>query len=299
MLSPEEIEQAFDRAGSTYITTYGLQNYNNPEFSVPIVDSFSTRGRVDLTWEEVQTVCVTKCNDSDVCQAVFLTSINAQQPGLKLGWECMMFDPELGDGAYRFDEPEGWRGEGAPPSVLYTKKSSTAPIPAYEPCQVTVFDLEADIGCFLGCASNPASCAACDLSQDFLDYIAPGAGCVLQEAAQALGGVEQGGAFLSGCLNCLTENGSYFDTGAAETCSVDPSNSVIRGTDECSQCGDQCYNINSSTTLSAQCEKKVQTALLCSTGSIPSVQKGEGESPDLFSGGNVNHPFVCPEGDML
>ena len=85
-------------------------------------------------------------------------------------------------------------------------------------------------------------------------------------------------------------------------CSEDPSLSVIRGTKtrqncdaQSSQCGDKCYNINDSTTLSAGCETKVQTALLCSTGTIPQ----ELEDGSFTGFGDANRlpidPFKCPQ----
>lgn len=290
-LCPSQVEDKFTKLENTFIETRGLQNFLQPHFSTPIIDTYSSFGQIDLTHEQAESICVTKCENDPLCGAVHVQT-RMRPPGEectpytgKPRHSCIMINPDFGPGAYLKHLPE----EVAEPvsgieTVTFFKKSSS-PLPSFDLVQCNIdgtgTNVSVAIGCQLSGGQNPneETCEAL-LTDDWNAYMGPAIGCLFA--------IDYNGTALSGCLECVTAEATIVTEDICPTYAGD-NTTIIQ---DPLRCGDVCFP--------ESCEEQVATALLCVMGA-PIIYDSSLNA--VFGGLGVNSPespeghfeaFTCP-----
>ena len=296
-LSPEKVAHKFDKLTGVTTTSKGLQNFDTPGFSTSLVDYFSTRRQLAISYDEMVSVCVTRCNNNPACKAVEVYDCGCGEDEEKTSIACDFFNPDLGPGAYIADNSALLANNLGSNTSLYIKKAGNAVFPSFDEvaCDISAFTVEADIkdyyGCFLpclsGCEPDNLGCkqqcyvdgqlcvASKDrLTNDFVDYILPAAGCL-----DNFSGPEVTANVTANCLTCLTERAE----GSTGICAANDNASHVRGL-----CRDVCYKVplDDGTIDLSLCEPALQAGMLCFNG-----------SPELLGVNRKDNttPFACPE----
>jgi len=278
LLTYEEALALYSKKEDAFVVSQGLVNFETPGNSIALVDYWRNWG-VELTSEEAELVCLTRCDQNEACKVVHTITGGADYPGLKSQHTCAMYNPEFGiDTVFQYQDP-GYSNEGA----IFTKKSAGVEIPEYKGCNVPNGPkLEKAVEC-LKCLSpgNEDFCeknCSTPLTYDFLIYLAPGIGCVAKEGG--------GAAAVKLCFDCLTRKlTKQFNEIVASICLTDQEYSLIRG----DSCGGVCFeNVETGLDLK-ECETALQSALLCAIGSKPEV------IDKTVYGGAITSPYTCPD----
>lgn len=182
-LTADEIAKAFDKEDRAFIETWGLQNLKEG-FSPPIVDVFTSLGRIDISLEQAETLCVSRCHNNPNCKAVMI--VGDKRSLYKVDYGCIFFNPDLGGGAYII---RGLGTEFKNDFAVYTKKDEDTAFPSFDDvaCNINAGTIEDDIGCALTCGANVTCldedpCKSNRLTSDFQNYILPAVDCLGQTA---------------------------------------------------------------------------------------------------------------------
>ena len=328
-LPPNAIDAQFDKINGAFIATEGLQNFASPKFSTPMIDAFSTLGQLALSFEEVQSVCVSRCPNNPDCKAVGVYGprvgtcdcTSGEEGETKTPYSCTFINPDLGPGAYIAQEPEGYRDILEEPGVVYTKKAGNPTVvPSYDDvaCNITTSTIVDDITCYYGClnrnfntniAENPEFPNSCFYNCFIVnngDQSECQSTCIAQCATDdceltsdfrdyilpATGCLASFGAeVLDSCLTCLTSSAYSI----ASICTANDEQNFIRGL-----CHDECYEVplteTNSTLDITSCEPMIQAAIICYNGANVGFAPN---STNVTAGGRVNRydsatPFACP-----
>ena len=302
-LSPDKVAEKFDKLTGVTITSRGLQNFDTPGFSTPLIDNFSTLGQLAFSFKEMESVCVTRCYKNPACKAVNVYDCGCEEDEEKPTIACDFFNPDLGPGAYIADVPAILANKFLDTNTnsLYIKKAGNAVFPSFDEvaCDISQLTVETDIGkfskCFYLCFSTcvaaggdddeecagqcyPKCITDLELTNDFVEYILPAAGCLGSFGDEEV--TTNGTEVTTNCLTCLTSNQVQGSTG---TCTANDDASHIRRL-----CRDVCYKVplDDETTLNlSDCEPALQAAMLCYGGS-PEVRRVNRK--------NNTTPFACP-----
>jgi len=291
-LCPSQVKDKFTKLENTYIETRGLQNFLQPDFSTPIIDTYSSYGQIDLTQEQAESICVTKCGNEPLCGAVHVRN-TLRPPGEECNaytgkprHSCIMINPDFGPGAYLRQVPE----EVAEPvsgivTATFLKKSSSS-LPRFDliQCNISIgTNVKVAIGCQLSQGLNPDE-DTCDalLTEDWNEYMRPAVECLLN--------VDSTGGALNACLDCVNIESP---TDVEDVCPAYAGDNTTIILDP-EKCGSVCSPDD--------CEKEVATALLCVMGA-PIIY--DSIVDDFLGGSGVNRPeppeaeghfeaFTCP-----
>jgi len=289
-LCQNAIQAQFDRFENHVIETGGLQNFLQPDFSPPLIDTFSTKGRLALTYEQVQSVCITKCQKDSNCGAVEIAESFPGEERSKCSpaytgksfFRCVMVNPALGPGAYlkRVTQDQVELDKRNKAVVTFVKKSGPS-LTSFEDiaCNIDVAELFKAVNCRLGQGDD------CDtlLTADFEKFVAPGIFCVFGQGvlkagfttATSLAAQQAGGVAVSDCFGCLSEAVKF------ETRDICPISATDNSTIILDKCGDLCFP--------GVCESDIATGMLCISGAPPSIFNGN------LTTAIVNGPdFTCP-----
>mmetsp|Transcript_24058 Transcript_24058/g.51018 ORF Transcript_24058/g.51018 Transcript_24058/m.51018 type:complete len:329 (+) Transcript_24058:63-1049(+) len=275
-LCPDEIAEKFEAPTDQLVAAPG-ELALQPGFKGFSVEfqTYDKDGADGLTWEQVQSVCLTECDKSPKCDFVTICPCplipgNFNDTCEVDKWACLSYVPAFKPGGQMVDVPDEGEVPGGfpqPSAVTYTK-AGLSTFPPYESCDVSVLTLEAGIGCIIGKITDASLCGSI-LTDDFYSYVVPAIGCYSQAAP----------AKFQSCLACLIEkNGAPGDI-----CSEDDDpNNIYRGA-----CGVECFD-----ETTADCEDEIKTALLCVANGAFVQFGGREYGGDI--GGIGSDPYVCP-----
>jgi len=252
------------------------------------------------TGDEIKTVCMSKCADNPICDAVHIYNLRdleedaAVAPGTfpdGTDWTCIFVNADLGPAFLTdtgIDAIDGY----AYISAVLIKKNKTFRDSSEAVCNipsgyttlgpgVSVPSFNLALGCAIG-DPNLKDSPLCPvfMTNDFMEHVFPAANCVGEAAVAKAQNRTAYGPAVEACLKCIDGLVRQVpcDIMAANVCTA---NSEFNYLDKCAaKCPDEC-------------RAKLQTSILCTAGSPYTSSDGKGCINKAFDDGRTPD-FTCP-----